>query len=33
MILVTLGTQKQQFNRLLNMVDKAIEEGLIKDEV
>ena len=33
MILVTLGTQDKQFERILKVVDKAIEDGYIKDEV
>ena len=33
MILVTLGTQKFQFNRLLKKIDEMIESGLIKEEV
>lgn len=33
MILLTLGSQKFQFNRLLKKVDKLIEEGIIKEDV
>lgn len=33
MIFITLGTQDKPFNRLLEAVDKAIDEGLITDEV
>lgn len=33
MILVTLGTQDKQFPRLLKAVQKAIDEGKIKDRV
>ena len=33
MILVILGTQDKQFTRLLEAVDKAIDEGFIKDKV
>ena len=33
MILVTLGTQDKSFERLLKAVDKAIDEGYIKDKV
>ena len=33
LILVTLGTQDKQFTRLLDSVEKAIEEGYIKDKV
>lgn len=33
MILVTLGTQKQSFIRLLKMIDKCIENGTITDKV
>lgn len=33
MILVTLGTQKQSFARLLKLVDNCIEKGIIKDRV
>ena len=33
MILVLLGTQQNDFSRLLKAVDKAIEEGNIKEEV
>ena len=33
MIFVTLGTQDKSFKRLLEMVDKAITEGYIKDKV
>lgn len=33
LILVTLGTQDKPFNRLLELIDKKIEEGVIKDEV
>ena len=33
MIFVTLGTQDKQFKRLLEAVDKAIDEGKIKEEV
>ena len=33
MILVTVGSQKFQFNRLLKKVDELIEKGTIKDDV
>lgn len=33
MILVTVGTQKFQFNRLLKAIDKEIEKGSIKEDV
>lgn len=33
MIFVTLGSQKFQFNRLLQAVDGLIEKGIVKDEV
>ena len=33
MIFITLGSQKFQFNRLLEQVDKLIEEGKITEEV
>lgn len=33
MILITLGSQKFQFNRLLEAVDQLIEDGLITDTV
>lgn len=33
MILVTVGSQKFQFNRLLKKIDELIEDGTIKDEV
>ena len=33
MIFVTLGTQDKQFNRLLDWVQKAIDEGHITEEV
>ncbi len=33
MILVILGTQKFQFNRLLKYIDQLIEEEVIKDDV
>ena len=33
MIFVTLGTQDKEFKRLLEMVDNAINDGIIKDEV
>ena len=33
MILVVLGTQDKQFTRLLEAVDKAIDEGAIKEKV
>lgn len=33
MIFVTVGSQKFQFNRLLEAVDKLVEEQIIKDEV
>lgn len=33
MIFVTLGSQKFQFDRLLQQVDKLIEDGTITDEV
>ncbi len=33
MIFITLGSQKFQFNRLLQAVDELIEKGIITDEV
>ena len=33
MILITLGTQKFQFNRLLKKIDQLIKDELITDEV
>lgn len=33
MIFVTVGTHEQQFNRLIEYVDKMCQEGLIKEEV
>ena len=33
MVLVTLGTQDKQFNRLLKAIDEEIEKGNIKDKV
>ena len=33
MILVTLGTQDKKFYRLLDIVQKAIKQGVIKDKV
>ena len=33
MVYVSLGTQDKKFPRLLQEVDKAIEKGIIKDEV
>lgn len=33
MIFITLGSQKFQFNRLLQAVDALIEKGIIDDEV
>ncbi|MBR2240743.1 MAG: beta(1,3)galactosyltransferase EpsH [Clostridia bacterium] len=33
MILVTVGSQKFQFNRLLKKIDELIEEGTIKENV
>ena len=33
MIFITLGSQKFQFNRLLQAVDELIEKGVITDEV
>ena len=33
MILVTLGTQDKQFYRLLDIIEKEIEKGTIKEEV
>lgn len=33
MIFVTLGSQKFQFNRLLEALDQLIEDGSLKDEV
>ena len=33
MIFVTLGTQKFQFNRLLKIIDRLIEEGVITERV
>ena len=33
MILVTLGTQDKKFYRLLDMIQKEIDNGKIKDEI
>ena len=33
MIFVTTGSQKFQFNRLLQKIDRLIEEGVIQEEV
>ena len=33
MIFITLGSQKFQFNRLLQAVDELIDKGVIKEEV
>lgn len=33
MILITLGSQKFQFNRLLKEIDSLIEKGVIEEEV
>lgn len=33
MIFVTVGSQKFQFNRLLEKIDELIEKGVIKEEV
>ena len=33
MIFVTTGSQKFQFNRLLQRIDLLIEEGMIREEV
>ena len=33
MILVLLGTQKNEFNRLLKVVEKNIKDGNIKEKV
>ena len=33
MIFVTLGSQKFQFNRLLQQIDDLVEQGIIKDEI
>lgn len=33
MIFVTVGTHEQQFNRLVQEIDKLIESGVIKEEV
>ena len=33
MIFVTLGSQKFQFNRLLQMIDRLLDEGKIKETV
>ena len=33
MIFITLGSQKFQFNRLLQAVDELIEKGIVNDEV
>ena len=33
MILVTLGTQDKKFYRILNEIERLIENGIIKDEV
>ena len=33
MILVTLGTQDKEFKRLLDIIEDAIENDIIKEEV
>lgn len=33
MIFITLGSQKFQFNRLLEAIDKLLKKGIIKEEV
>jgi UDP-N-acetylglucosamine transferase subunit ALG13 len=33
MILVTVGTQAQKFNRLLEAIDREAKNGNIKDEI
>ena len=33
MILVLLGTQKNSFNRLLEEIEKCIDNNIIKEEV
>lgn len=33
MIYVAVGTQKFQFNRLLSILDKMVDEGLIKEDI
>lgn len=33
MIFVTVGTQDKPFTRLLNLIQKAIDDGVIKDDV
>lgn len=33
MILITVGTQRFQFNRLLRSVDQLVEEGVLSDSV
>lgn len=33
MIFVTVGTHEQQFNRLLEEMDRLVEKGIIKEEV
>ena len=33
MIFITTGSQKFQFNRLLQKIDELVAEGTIKDEV
>lgn len=33
MILVLLGTQNNNFERLLNMIEKCIDEGIITEQV
>lgn len=33
MIIVTVGSQNFQFNRLLKKIDELIDDGIIKDEV
>ena len=33
MIFVTVGTHEQQFNRLIEEIDRLKENGIIKDEV
>lgn len=33
MIFVTLGTQDKSFNRLLELLDRKIDKGIIKEEV
>ena len=33
MIFVTVGSQKFQFDRLLQKLDQLVEEGVIQDEI